>query len=60
MISTIKSILNFFAPKTQREIEHDYLSKSTDHADLERRIKRIERGQAPFQAHTNNNLRDWV
>lgn len=60
MMSTIRSILYFFAPKSQREIEHDYLSRSIDHADLERRMKRIERGQAPFQAHANVNLRDWV
>lgn len=60
MTSTIKSVLQFFTPKTQTEIEHDYLSRSTDHADLERRIRKLERGQAPFQVQSNGNLSGWV
>lgn len=31
--------------------EERYLSSSIDHADLERRIKEIDRGHAPFQKH---------
>ena len=54
----IKNLILKIKPKSLREIENEYLSNASDHADLERRMKRIDRGQAPFQI--NANLKDWV
>lgn len=46
----VTKIWNAIRPKTQKEIEAEYLSNSTDHADLERRIKKLE----------NSNLSGWA
>lgn len=50
LLNKIKTIFNAIRPKTRRELEYEYLSASTDLADLERRVKRLE----------NPNLRHWV
>jgi hypothetical protein len=43
----------------QRLIEN-WFANSVDLADLERRQRMLERGQAPWQTYTNHNLRGWV
>lgn len=52
-----KFLLNFYnmiRPKTRIELEEEYLSKSVDMVDLERRMKILERPP------TNPNLSGWV
>ena len=44
----LKEIIGKFVPKTSRQREYEYLSKSLDLADLERRQRKIERGQITF------------
>lgn len=43
----------------QKQIEK-YLAESYDLVDLERRQRQISRGEAPWQIHTNANLRGWA
>jgi hypothetical protein len=38
----------------------NWFANSVDLADLERRQRMLERGQAPWQTYTNHNLRGWV
>lgn len=45
-----------YADAKKQQVE-DYLSNSTDMADLERRIKQIERGQAPWQKYNLHGAR---
>jgi len=47
----LKFIWRFFKPKTNAEIEYDYLARSTDICDFEGRMNRIQRGDAPFQKY---------
>jgi hypothetical protein len=50
---------NFFTTRDyQKEVTEAYLAEATDLADLERRMRQMDRGQAPWQI--NNNLRGWV
>ena len=44
----MNAVFNFFRRSTLSE-EERYLSKSTDLADLERRQRMIDRGEAPHQ-----------
>ena len=37
-----------------------WLGEATDLADLENRMQRLDRGQAPFHVQANYNLRGWV
>ncbi len=39
--------------ETQKEKEYRYLSESVDLFDLEKRMKEIERGKAPYQRQLN-------
>lgn len=39
---------------SEKDWAHDYLSRSTDHADLERRIRQLDRGEVkvgPFGSY---------
>jgi hypothetical protein len=48
-----------FDPRTSEQKDIDaWLSASSDLADLERRQRMLQRGQAPIQV--NANLRYWV
>lgn len=50
---------NFFTTRDyQKEVRDSYLAEATDLIDLERRMRQMDRGQAPWQI--NNNLRGWV
>lgn len=46
----LKKLWNKIKPKTQQQIEHDWLAQSSDLVDLERRQKLL----------TNRNLKGWV
>jgi len=48
----IKKIFKKIKPKTQQEIEYEYLSQSKDLVDLERRQRLLMR--------ENSNLKGWV
>lgn len=41
--------------RTQKDWTEDYLGRSTDHADLERRLRQLDRGEVkagPFGTYT--------
>lgn len=48
----------FVARDYHTELKDAYLAEATDLIDLERRMRQMDRGQAPWQI--NNNLRGWV
>jgi len=53
--SILKSLKKLFWNK--RDWQEDYLGKSTDHADLERRIRQLDRGEVkvgPFGTYTQH------
>lgn len=52
MMTFIKKIFKKIKPKTQQEIEYEYLAKSKDLVDLERRQRQLMR--------ENINLKGWV
>lgn len=49
----VKAIFKYFRPKSEREMIEDYLSRSTDLVDLERRQRQLTYG-------INPNLKGWV
>ena len=50
---------NLITPRDyQKDIKDEYLAEATDLVDLERRMRQIDRGQAPWQV--NKNLIGWV
>lgn len=51
MISIMKKLFSVIRPKTQRDYEEEYLAKSNDLTDLERRQKKLI---------MNPNLSGWV
>lgn len=58
----LRKILKLFSNLlwTQRNWEEDYLSQSTDHADLERRIRKLDRREVthgPFGTITHNGYK---
>ena len=55
----IKFLKNLFVAKSDRQLVDEYLGEATDLVDLERRMRQIDRGQAPFQT-VNQNLTGWV
>ena len=57
----IRKILEFLVrkPQEQERIEQ-WLADSASLADLERRQRMIDKGQAPWQIQANNNLRGWA
>ena len=52
----MNAIFNFFRSSTLSE-EERFLSKSSDLADLERRQRMIDRGEAPHQRLARANLK---
>tara|TARA_B100000963_G_scaffold346033_1_gene350794 strand:- start:624 stop:776 length:153 start_codon:yes stop_codon:yes gene_type:complete len=50
MIKILKKLWKLTKPRTQEQIEYDYLANSQDLADLERRQKVL----------MNKNLKGWV
>jgi len=58
----LRKILKLFSNLvwTQRNWEEDYLAQSTDHADLERRIRKLDRREVkagPFGTVTHNGYK---
>jgi hypothetical protein len=49
----------FTARDYYKDIKEAYLAESTDLVDLERRVRQMDRGQAPWQQQ-NKNLNGWV
>jgi len=43
-------------PSISHSQEYKYLSEANDLADVERRQRKLQRGEAPFQVKANNNL----
>jgi len=57
----LKEFLRRSSYDDHRKQVDDYLSDASDLADIERRIRQMDRGQAPWQLrNTNFNLRGWV
>jgi len=50
MIKLVKKVWNVIRPRTQAQIEYDYLANSHDLQDLERRQRVL----------MNKNLKGWV
>lgn len=44
----------FFQPRYENTEEYRWLCNSSDVADLERKLKMLERGKAPFQIFDRN------
>lgn len=44
-MTTLKKIWNVIRPKTDRELIEEYLAQSVDMVDLERRQKKIQKGE---------------
>lgn len=53
----LKKLIGFLKPAYMSKTDK-YLSESVSHADLDRRIREIEQGTAPFQTKHTNHL--WV
>ena len=50
MLSFLKKLFTY----TERNWDEEYLSRATDHADLERRIRQLDRGEVkvgPFGSY---------
>jgi len=45
----LRQLWEAIRPRTIRELEEMYLAKSSSLVDLERRQRKLMRGQAPFQ-----------
>ena len=56
-------MLNMFSKllkgKTEKDLISEYLAESVDIVDLENRLRRIERGQAPWQTQSRAYLQGW-
>lgn len=46
----LQKITDWLTTDWEKQRIHDYLASSTDTVDLERRMKQIDRGQAPWQS----------
>lgn len=51
---------NLVSKRTEQDEINAYLSDSSDLADLENRIRQIDRNEAPWQVKANKNLAGWV
>ena len=48
----MKSIIQFISQRPARmSLEERYYSESVDRVDLERRMRLVQKGQAPFQVY---------
>ena len=54
-----KLLAKIFQRKRTDAVDN-WLGEATDLADLENRMQRLDRGQAPFRVQSNYNLRGWV
>lgn len=44
----------------EQQLIENFFANSTDLADLERRQRMVERGQAPWQGRTKSNIGGWI
>ena len=51
---------NLFKARTETNQIEEYLSDAVDLVDLENRLRRIDRHEAPWQVQSNQNLAGWV
>ena len=51
---------NLFKARTEADQIDEYLADAVDLADLENRIRRIDRREAPWQIKSNQNLVGWA
>jgi Protein of unknown function (DUF3563) len=51
---------NLFKARTEADRIDEYLADAVDLADLENRIRRIDRREAPWQIKSNQNLVVWA
>ncbi len=51
---------NLFKARTEKDKIDEYLADAVDLADLENRIRRIDRQEAPWQIKSNQNLVGWA
>lgn len=56
----LEKIKNWLYQDQEKIKINEYLSESVDMADLERRIRQIDRGQAPWQKNSINRARGWI
>ncbi len=56
----IAYLRSLFSVKTEKDRIDAYLADSSDLADLENRIRGIDRNEAPWQVKANQNLTGWV
>jgi hypothetical protein len=56
----LEKIKNWLYQDQEKIKINEYLSESVDMADLERRIRQIDRGQAPWQKNAINRARGWI
>lgn len=50
----IKKLLNWLVKDDHKRMEEAYYANSTDLVDLERRMRLVSRGQAPWQIAARN------
>ncbi len=55
----LKMFSKFLKGKTEKDLISEYLAESVDIVDLENRLRRIERGQAPWQTQSRAYLQGW-
>lgn len=62
MKKILKRLLKGITPLRvpRKDITDEWLGQSVDLVDLETRMKRLDRGQAPFHVQQNHNLKHWV
>lgn len=54
------NVQKWFCTKNEKELINEYLADSASLADLERRQRSIDRGDAPWQLRAKSNLRSWT
>lgn len=53
------SIKNLFKARSEKDRIEEYLADAVNLVDLENRLRRIDRHEAPWQVKTNQNLAGW-
>lgn len=57
--SHVVNFRNWFKTKTDRDRIDEYLADSSDLVDLENRLRRIDRNEAPWQLRASQSLSGW-
>lgn len=53
-MNILAKIKSAFSLMSDKECQDSYLSEATDLVDLERRMRNVDRGQAPYQIYYRN------